>query len=95
MSSVIGHKAPKLTEKRRRVLEVLARVHDEGFFPKEGINARTIAEVCGEHSHASDWAHQPLREMAFHGLVEPVGVDIFHAKTWVITLDGLKMLRGQ
>jgi hypothetical protein len=75
----------RLSQTRRRILAHLAKCNSE----RDGCpDAREIAQACGEHHRASDWAHGPLREMAFHGLVERVGVSPSNASTWRITDAG-------
>ena len=39
-------------------------------------------------------AHGPLREMAWHGLVAPLGVTMTNAATWTITEAGRAALAG-
>ncbi len=78
-----------LTDKQRRVLSVLARVDErKDCLP----DAREVAQGCGEHSRASDWARASLQDLRKRGLVELAGHAMSGARTWRITSAGREAL---
>lgn len=80
----------RLSDTRIRILSVLDMIQENEAAP----DAREIAERCGEHRRASDWASGALREMAHHGLVTRLGITLRNSRTWQITRMGRTALKA-